>query len=153
MKLPKEYIILEIIPTNSNKDYGFIAQIQALKINSDKIIARLDIRVKDDLITNPDLLKMISYDKEMFDYLDKDIMLERLIDFINDDLLLIIDNTYTLHYLEDIHNKKELVFDYLDMDYSINIFDKLMDKYKLVPSNHLVDLIYEALMYENKNNL
>ena len=32
MRLPKEYIILEIIPTSSNKENGFIAQIQALKV-------------------------------------------------------------------------------------------------------------------------
>ena len=103
-------------------------------------------------IDNHDLLKMISYDKDMFDYLDKDLILKKLIDFINNDLLLLIDNTYTLSYLDDISNKKELVFNYLNMDYSVDIFDKLMDKYKLVPSNHLVDLIYEALMYENKSN-
>ena len=148
MKLPKEYIILEIIPTSSNKENGFIAQIQALKVNDAKIIDRLDLRVKEELLDNKDLLNMISYDKEMFTYVDKDKMLESLINFVNNDLLMIIDNTYTLSYL-DIPNKKELVFDYLNLDYSFDVFNKLMDKYKLVPSNHLVDLVYEALIYEN----
>lgn len=148
MKLPKEYIILEIIPTSSNKENGFIAQIQALKVNAGKIIDRLDLRVKEELLDNKDLLNMISYDKEMFTYVDKDKMLEGLINFVNNDLLMIVDNTYTLSYL-DIPNKKELVFDYLNLDYSFDVFNKLMDKYKLVPSNHLVDLVYEALIYEN----
>lgn len=148
MKLPEEYIILEIIPTSSNKENGFIAQIQALKVNDEKIIDRLDLRVKEELLDNKDLLNMISYDKEMFTYVDKDKMLESLINFVNNDLLMIVDNTYTLSYL-DIPNKKELVFDYLNLDYSFDVFNKLMDKYKLVPSNHLVDLVYEALIYEN----
>ena len=148
MKLPEEYIILEIIPTSSNKENGFIAQIQALKVNDGKIIDRLDLRVKEELLDNKDLLNMISYDKEMFTYVDKDKMLESLINFVNNDLLMIVDNTYTLSYL-DIPNKKELVFDYLNLDYSFDVFNKLMDKYKLVPSNHLVDLVYEALIYEN----
>ena len=148
MKLPKEYIILEIIPTSSNKENGFIAQIQALKVNDGKIIDRLDLRVKEELLDNKDLLNMISYDKEMFTYVDKDKMLESLINFVNNDLLMIVDNTYTLSYL-DIPNKKELVFDYLNLDYSFDVFNKLMDKYKLVLSNHLVDLVYEALIYEN----
>ena len=34
MKLSKEYIIVEIIPTHSNAKVGFIAQLQALKIKS-----------------------------------------------------------------------------------------------------------------------
>ena len=45
MKLPKEFIITEIIPTHSNANVGFIAQIQALKIKDDKIVDRLDLRV------------------------------------------------------------------------------------------------------------
>ena len=62
MKLPKEYIIVEIIPNHSNANIGFIAQLQALKIKDSKIVKRLDLRVNEDLITNPDLLNMISYD-------------------------------------------------------------------------------------------
>ena len=38
----KKYIIVEIIPTNSNSQKGFIAQLQALKVEDDKIINRLD---------------------------------------------------------------------------------------------------------------
>jgi len=34
------------------------------------------------------------------------------------------------------------------MEYTLDIFDRIIKKYNLVPSNHLVDLIYEALIYE-----
>ena len=150
MKSLKEYIIVEIIPSHSNSKVGFICQLQALKIKDDKIIERLDLRVNEDLITNLDLLKMISYDKEMFTYLEKEDILKEFIKFIKKDKLLIIDNYYTLDYLKDIPNKKESVFKYLNFKYSDDIFDKIISKYKLEPSNHLVDLLYEALMFEKE---
>ena len=148
MKLPKEYIIVEIIPNHSNSKVGFIVQLQALKIKDDKIIDRIDLRVDDSLIDNSDLLKMISYDKEMFTYVSKDELLNKFIDFINKDKLLIIDNYYTLDYLSNIPNKKDSVFKYLDLELSDDVFDKLIKKYELEPSNHLVDLLYEALIFE-----
>ncbi len=152
MKLPKEYIIVEIIPSHSNSKYGFIVQLQALKIKEDKIIDRLDLRVNEDLINNPDLVNMISYDEEMFTYVnDKEDILKDFIKFIGKDKLLIIDNYYTLDYLSTIKNKKESVFKYLDLELSDDVFDKIMKKYKLEPSNHLVDLLYEAIIFEKKN--
>ena len=151
MKLPKEYIIVEIIPNHSNAKVGFIVQLQALKIKDNKIIDRLDLRVNENLVDNIDLLNMISYDKEMFTYVDNDIILNKLVNFIGKDRLLIIDNSYTLDYLKNINNKKESVFKYLDLEFSNDVFDKLIDKYKLEPSNHLVDLLYEALMFEINN--
>ena len=152
MKLPKEYVIVEIIPNHSNAKIGFIVQLQALKIKDDKIIDRLDLRVNDDLIDNPDLLNMISYDKEMFTYTkDKDYIMNEFEKFIDKDKLLIIDNYYTKDYLKNIKNKKENVFDYLDLEMSDDVFDILIKKYNLEPSNHLVDLLYEALLF-NENN-
>ena len=148
MKLPKEYVIVEIIPSHSNAKVGFICQLQALKIKDDKIIERLDLRVKEDLINNPDLLKMISYDKEMFTYVNSDSILKEFTKFIKRDKLLIIDNYYTLDYLSSIPNKKESIFKYLGLEFSNDVFDKIMDKYKLESSNHLVDLLYEALIFE-----
>ena len=65
--------------------------------------------------------------------------------------LLIIEEDYTLDYLKDLKNKKELAFKYFDMDYSLDIFERLMKKYSLEPSDHLVDLIYEAIIYEGNN--
>ena len=83
-KLPKEYIIVEIIPSHSNSKNGFIVQLQALKIKEDKIIGRLDLRVDEDLINNPDLLRMVSYDKDMFTYFpNKETIMELLITFIH----------------------------------------------------------------------
>jgi hypothetical protein len=149
-KLPKEYVIVEIIPTHSNPQIGFIAQIQALKINNNQIINRLDLRVNEDLINNYDLQQMISYDKEMFNYVEKNDLIKMLIEFIGDIPLLIIDNDYTKDYLKNIKNKQESVFNYLDLKISNNVFNELVDKYKLEPSNHLVDLLYEALIYESK---
>ena len=29
------------------------------------------------------------------------------------------------------------------------VFNEIIDKYKLKPSNHLVDLLYEAVIYES----
>ena len=153
MKLPKEYIIVEIIPSHSNAKVGFIVQLQALKIKDNKIIDRLDLRIDDSLIINSDLLKMVSYDKEMFKYTkNKDSIIEEFTKFIQKDPLLIIDNYYTLDYLSNIPNQKISVFKYLDLDFSPDVFYKLIMKYKLEPSNHLVDLLYEALMFKDKKH-
>ena len=152
MKLPKEYIIVEIIPSRSNAKDGFIVQLQALKIKEAKIVGRLDLRVDGDLIDNPDLLRMISYDKDMFTYCtSKDTIMQEFIEFIGKDKLLIIDNYYTLDYLKNIKNKKDSVFKYLDLEFSDDVFDKVINKYKLEPSNHFVDLLYEAIIFEKES--
>lgn len=151
-KLPKEYIIVEIIPSHSNSKNGFIVQLQALKINEDKIIDRLDLRVDEDLINNPDLLRMVSYDKDMFTYFpNKEKIMEEFIKFIGKDKLLIIDNFYTLDYLSNIPNKKESIFKFLGLEFSNDVFDKVIDKYKIEPSNHLVDILYEAIIFEKES--
>ena len=151
-KLPKEYIIVEIIPSHSNSKDGFIVQLQALKIKEDKIIDRLDLRIDESLINNPDLLKMISYDKDMFTYYsNKENIMEEFIKFIGKDKLLIIDNFYTLDYLSNISNKKESIFKFLGLEFSNDVFDKIIDKYKIEPSNHLVDILYEALIFEKES--
>ena len=71
--------------------------------------------------------------------------------FAKDLPLLLIDDTYTLNYLEEMNNKKELVYPYLELEKTNDVFNIIMDKYKLQPSNHLVDLIYEAIIYEGNN--
>ena len=71
MNLYKDkYIIVEVIPTHSKSDKGFIAQISALKLDGIKLVDRFDYRVDDKFINNKDLLNMISYDKDMFNYVD-----------------------------------------------------------------------------------
>ena len=59
MDLQKDkYIIVEIIPTHSNSEKGFIAQISALKLEGIKLIERFDYRVKDNLIENEDIKRI-----------------------------------------------------------------------------------------------
>ena len=113
---------------------------------------RFDYRVSNNLIENEDLRKIISYDKEMFNYIDNIyFILEKFKQWSKDYPLLIIEENYTPKYLESLENKKELIYPYLDLEYSEDIFEKIMEKYQLEPSNHLVDLLYEAIIYEGNN--
>lgn len=148
MDLNKErYIILEIIPTKVLG--GDVAQLSALKINGVKLEDRFDYRLDKSKINALDILNMTNYDNESFKYAKttKTIM-KNFRKFIEDLPLLIIDNSYTRNYLEEFDNKKESVFKYLNLDVSDDVFDKLINKYNLEPSNYLVDLLYEALIKE-----
>lgn len=151
-KLTGKYIIVEIIPSHSNCKVGKIVQISALKIDGLKLMDRFDYRLTDDLVENQDLLNMISYDKDSFQYVSssKELML-KFKDFIQNIKLLIIDNDYTYDYLQDIQNEKESVFKYLNLELADDVFSKIISKYHLEPSNHLVDLLYEALIYESNH--
>lgn len=148
----KKYIILEIIPTAVDPKKGEIAQLSALKLNGLNLIDRFDYRLNDDKIKIEDIKNMISYDKESFNYVDsKEEILTNFQKFIEDYDLLIIDNEYTANYLEDIENKKESIFKYLELDFSDDVIERVIDKYKLEPSNYIVDLLYEALIFESNN--
>ena len=148
----KKYVILEIIPTAVDPKKGEIAQLSALKLNGLNLIDRFDYRLNDDKIKIEDIKNMISYDKDSFNYVDsKEEILTNFQNFIEDYDLLIIDNEYTANYLEDIVNKKESIFKYLKMDFSDDVIEKVIDKYKLEPSNYIVDLLYEALIFESNN--
>ena len=145
----KKYIILEIIPTSVDPKKGDIAQISALKIDDLKLIDRFDYRLSKDKINNIDILNMIAYDEEMFQYVNTTrTILTRFKKWIEDYDLLIIDNVYTKNYLSKIKNKKESIFVYLNMSFSDDVIELVMEKYKLIPSNHIVDLLYEALLFE-----
>ena len=147
-----KYIILEIIPSHSNHELGIIVQLSALKMEGLKLISRFDYRLTDDLVKNPDLLNLISYDKEMFTYVKSEYELrEKFKEFIESYPLLIIDNSYTPDYLNSFENSKESIFNYLNLTYSDDVFSILIDKYHLQPTNHLVDLLYESLIYESNN--
>lgn len=65
--------------------------------------------------------------------------------------MFIIDNLYTNNYLKDFENKKVNIFSYLDIDNDDQAIDKMIEKYKLEKSNYIVDLLYEALIYESNN--
>ena len=153
MDLQKDkYIIVELIPTRSKAEEVIIAQISALKLNGIKLEDRFDYRVEDKLIDNEDVLRIIKYDKNMFTYVNnKYFMIEKFKHWVKDYPILVIEETYTLDYLKDINNKKESIFKYLNIEYGLDVFDRLMIKYKLQPSNHLVDLLYEAIIYEGNN--
>lgn len=145
-----KYVILEIIPT-SFKD-GDIVQLSAIKVNDFNVIDRFDYRLNEENIKLKDFLKIISYDKENFIY--KNTSSEILNDFksfIEDYKLLLIDNGYTLEYLKNIDNKKEYINDYLNISYTENMIDELIEKYNLEPSNYIVDLMLEALINESNN--
>lgn len=147
-----KYIIVEVIPTNRDKDKGFIAQISALKLEGLKLLDRFDYRVKDELIDNDDLKRIINYDKHMFTYSDNIYFIpEKFKQFVEDLPLIVFENDYTLNYLDYLDNKKELIYPYLNMEYNINVFDDLMKKYGLEKSNHLVDLIYESIIFESND--
>lgn len=150
MDLNKEkYIILEIVPTAVNPEVGDIAQLSALKIDGIKLVDRFDYRLDKSKIKIPEILKMLDYDNESFKYVKKaKTIMKNFKKFIEDLPLLIIDNEYTRNYLSDIENKKESVFKYLGLDVDDEVFDRLMNKYGLEPSNYLVDLLYEALIKE-----
>jgi hypothetical protein len=152
MNLHKDkYIIVEVIPTHSDNEKGFIAQISALKLDGIKLLDRFDYRVKDNLIENEDLRNLISYDKEMFTYVDNIyFIIEKFKQWVEDYPILIIEDNYTLKYLNELENTKELIYPYLDIEYSIDVFNKIMDKYKIEPTNHLVDILYEAIIFHGE---
>lgn len=153
MDLQKDkYIIAEIIPTRSDPKEGFIAQISALKLDGIKLEDRFDYRVEDKFIESEDLKQMISYDKKSFTYVNNIyFIIEKFKQWAKDYPLLILEDKYTKKYLKEMKNSKELVYQYLDMEYEPRVFDKIIDKYNLELSDHLVDLVYEAIIYEGNN--
>ena len=95
---------------------------------------------------------MISYDKDKFIYKNNtEEILEEFKNWSEDLPLLILNNSYTLDYLKDLNNTKKDISDYLKISYSDDIIYIIIDKYKLQPSNYIVDLLYEALIYESNN--
>ena len=151
MNLQKDkYIIAEIIPTRSRPEYnGVIAQLSALKLKRTKLMDRFDYRLENSCIDSIDIQKMISYDKKSFQYVKSgDFILEKFRRWSEGLPILTIDNTYTPRYFESLENSQELVFPYLGLEFSEDVFDEIMDKYPIEPTFHLVDVIYEAIIYE-----
>ena len=147
-----KYIILEIIPDAISPKYGNIIQLSALKLDGLKLLDRFDYRLKYDKINNNDLRKLTSYDKNSFKYVDDYTkIVDKFKKWSKGLPLLIIDNTYTYNFLEDIDNEKKSIFTYLGLEYSDDVIDKVIQKYNLKPSNYIVDLLYEALIYESNN--
>lgn len=148
----QEYVIVEIIPTAISPNKGPIAQISALKLKGLNLLDRFDYRLSEKYIYNKDILQMISYDKDSFKYLDSfDLMMDEFSKWVGDLELLIIDNEYTKNYLNGLTNKKTSIFKYLGLKFSDEVIDEVLEKYNLEPSNYIVDLLYEALIYEDNN--
>lgn len=147
--LKNKYVILELIPTSIKKENGVLVQLSALKLDGIKLLDRFDYRINEDKVPLSDFIDMCSYDKDSFVYLDStDEILAKFKEFVQDLPLLIIDNLYTRNYLEDIGNLKESIFTYLNMENSDDAIERMISKYKLEPSNYIVDLLYEALIQE-----
>ena len=147
-----QYIIVEVIPTYSKAEKGFIAQLSALKLEGIKLLDRFDYRVKDNLIENEDVKRMIQYDKKLFTYVNNTyFIIEKFKQWSKGFPLLIIEDTYTLDYLKELDNHKELIYPHIHMEYKEDVFNKIVEKYNLEWSNHLVDLLYEAIIYEGNN--
>lgn len=147
-----KYVILEIIPTATDPSRGDIIQLSALKIDDLTLIDRFDYRINEEYVPLTEMLDMISYDKDKFTYKEttKDIM-DDFVNWVEDYELLILNNAYTLNYLKDIHNMKRDISTYLNLSYTDDIIDVIIDKYSLQPTNYIVDLLYEALIYESNN--
>lgn len=148
----RDYIILELIPDAISPDKGNIIQLSALKLHGLKLIDRFDYRLNYDKIDNTDLKTLISYDKDSFEYTDNsDDIIKKFSSWSNNLPLLIIDNNYTYNFLSELNNEKESIFKYLNLEFSDDVIDKVISKYSLEPSNYIVDLLYEALIFESNN--
>ena len=144
--LKKEYIIVEVIPTAVKN--GDIAQLSALRLRGLELIDRFDYRNNN--IDNPFVLDLIKYDKDSFIYKDStDEIVKDFKKFIGKKTILYLDNIYTLNYLEKFNNKKVPILKYLDLSYSDEVIDEIKKKYNILDSNYIVDILYEALIYES----
>jgi len=145
--LKEKYIILEIIPTAITPEKGDIIQLSAIKLHGLNLIERFDYRLREDLIALDDFKKLINYDKSAFTYKNstKEI-LEEFTKWTENLPLLIIDNLYTENFLKTLPNQKESIFSYLDTTYNDNIIEELIKKYQIMPTNYIVDILYESLI-------
>jgi len=148
-KLPKKYIIVEIIPTTRFKNTGDIAQLCAIKVDDD-IITNLKLRLNLNKIQIPDILNMINYDKDKFEYLSTtNKILNKFKKWSNNLDLIVIPNSYTLDYLGDLENKKVSICEVLDMKFSDNLFNDISLKYNLDLNDEIVEIMYKAIKNMN----
>ena len=59
---------------------------------------------------------------------------------------LILDNAYTLNFLEELENNKESVLKYLNKEYHDQIIEELIQENNIEPTNYIVDILYESLI-------
>lgn len=148
-----KYVIVEIIPEAISPDKGNLVQISALKLDGLKLIDRFDYRLNYDLVTNKDILKLISYDQDSFTYLNSTgELLNKFSEWSEDLPIYIFDNKYTNNFLATLLNDKVSIASVFDMDYTDDFVELIIKKYNLEPSNYIVDLIYEALIYRSNDS-
>lgn len=148
MNIKKDkYIILEIIPTNFKEKNGVIIQLSALKIEGLKLLDRFDYRLEDNALPIIEMKSWIDYDNDSFNYAKtEEEILEKFKEFTEGFHILILDNIYTRDFFKDFENNFDYITNYLGLEYHEKIIDEIIEKYELQPSNHIVDLLYEALM-------
>lgn len=147
-----KYVILELIPTSTNPEYGDIIQLSAIKVHDFCVVDRFDYRLKEEKIPLKDFVDLISYDKDAFTY--KENTSDILKDFkkwVNDYKVLILDNDYTIKYLENLNINCEFICKYLNITYTSDLIEKLIEKYNLAPTNYIVDILLESIIYESNN--
>lgn len=148
--LKDKYIILEIIPTNLKHNGGIIIQLSALKIEGLKLIDRFDYRINDDKLPFKEFKDWINYDNDYFTYVESDsIILDEFKKYSKGLPLLILDNSYTKDYFSEFNNNIESILKYINMEYHDKVIEDIIEKYNIEPTNHIVDILYEALMMHN----
>lgn len=142
-----KFIILEIIPTNLKSKKGVIIQLSALKIDGLKLLDRFDYRLEDNFLPIIEMKSWIDYDKNSFKYVktEKEILNDFKL-FTENLPILILDNIYTKDFFDKFENNFYLITNFLELEYNEKIIEEIISKYNLQPSNHIVDLLYEALM-------
>lgn len=144
-----KYIILELIPTNISPEEGDVIQLSALKVHDFNLVDRFDVRLNYDFIKIPDLIELISYDCDLFKYVDSTVEILDLFKKWSDGYkLVMIDNIYTKDYLKSFLNDTVFIHELLDLNSSDNIILDIIAKYNLEETNYIVDLMYEALIYK-----
>ena len=142
-----KYVILEIIPTNVKSKNGVIIQLSALKIDGLKLLDRFDYRLKDEALPIIEMKSWIDYDNNSFKYVESENNILNDFKLFTEGLpILILDNIYTKEFFNNFDNKFDYITNYLELEYNEHIIEEIMNKYNLEPSEHIVDLLYEALM-------
>lgn len=140
-----KYIIVELIPTTRFKNTGDIAQLCALKCTNNRI-SKLNLRLELEKVQVPDILNMINYDIDNFEYLSTtNKILSKFKTWAKDYKLLIIPNDYTIDYLSDLENEKVSICDIFKTNFSELIIDDICNMYGIDRNQEIVDIIYNAI--------
>ena len=145
-----KYVVLELIPTHTDPKVGEVIQLSALKIDNLKLIDRFDYRLVEEKILVEDLINLISYDKDSFTYMEStNDILEEFQIFVEDYKIIYIDNSYTGNYISYLKGEKESINKILNISKNDDVVEEIIRKYNIEPSNYIVDILYEGLIYSS----